>query len=173
MTTIHPAIKPICGRIFTKCAPSVVIRRIPSITGVSGRNADIFWSHSGIRNRGKKVPDRNIIGKTIEGNGVIEFGPKQLQFVPYGSINELMQVRTRYESGPIEELAQAIWPHLAFDPSDPLIYEFLCELRETVESVDKKLDSAEEARSALINSLGMAKASNWSEILFRLNVRLP
>ncbi len=67
--------------------------------------------------------------KTIEGNGVIEFGPKQLQFVPYGSINELMQVRTRYESGPIEELAQAIWTDRGvgavsaddFDLANPLL----------------------------------------------------
>ena len=85
------------------------------------------------------------------------------------------QPRKDDEVAIIEECKRirAIWPHLAFDPSDPVVYEFLCELRETAESVDKKLDSAEDARSALINSLGMAKASNWSEILFRLNVRLP
>src|SRR6266702_3843705 len=48
----------------TKCLPSVAIMRMPSIIGVSGRKAETFWSHSGIRNRGKNVPDRNIIGKT-------------------------------------------------------------------------------------------------------------
>ena len=35
------------------------------MTGVSGKYALIFCSHSGMRKRGKKVPDRNIIGNTI------------------------------------------------------------------------------------------------------------
>ena len=38
---------------------------MPLITGVSGKNWDTFWSQSGIKNVGKNVPDKNIIGNTI------------------------------------------------------------------------------------------------------------
>lgn len=49
-----------------------------------------------------------MMGKSTEAPGVIEFGPKRLEFVPYTAVNELAQVRTQYDTAGIEELARAI-----------------------------------------------------------------
>lgn len=43
-----------------------------------------------------------------ESGGMIDFGPKRLDFVPYLSINELPQVRTEYNETAIDDLAMAI-----------------------------------------------------------------
>lgn len=49
-----------------------------------------------------------MTGKQTHPGGVIEFGPKRLEPVPYVAINELQQVRTTYENASIMELASAI-----------------------------------------------------------------
>lgn len=47
-TTVHSPTRPICGAIPARLLPSVAINRIPSITGVSGKNPVMCCSHSGM-----------------------------------------------------------------------------------------------------------------------------
>jgi hypothetical protein len=49
-----------------------------------------------------------MAGQTQTQGELIDFGPKQLEYVPYGAINELRQVRTHYDKDAIAELATAI-----------------------------------------------------------------
>ena len=56
----------------------------------------------------RTIVDESMTGKQTHPGGVIEFGPKRLEPVPYVAINELQQVRTTYENASIMELASAI-----------------------------------------------------------------
>lgn len=49
-----------------------------------------------------------MTGKNGEHGGLIDFGPKRLELIPYLAVNELEQVRTSYDPAGIEELARAI-----------------------------------------------------------------